>query len=157
VLLLDEPASGLDPRARVEMKEVLKQLKAMGKTIIISSHILTELAELCSVVGIMDHGRLAAYGSVNDIMRQLNHGRTLVIKPLAMSEAFIRALREQPGVSGIQENTTECEVRFTGDDAETARLLGTLVTNNIPIVSYREREGNLEEMFMQLTEGGKEE
>jgi len=154
VLLLDEPASGLDPRARVEMKEILKQLKELGKTIIISSHILSELAELCSVVGIMDHGRLAAYGSINDIMRQLNSARTLIVKPLAMSEEFLRALTEQPGVSSLIENTTDCEFRFDGAEADMARLLSNLTARGIPIVAFREREGNLEEMFMQLTGGG---
>jgi len=153
VLLLDEPASGLDPRARVEMKEVLKQLKALGKTIIISSHILSELAELCSVVGIMDHGRLQAYGSITDILRQMNAGRTLLLKPLKMSETLIRLLNENPNVSDLVENVADVEFRFAGEDADVARLLGELVANGVPVLSFREREGNLEEMFMQLTGG----
>ena len=153
VLLLDEPASGLDPRARVEMKEILKQLKTLGKTIIISSHILTELAELCSVVGIMDHGKLRAYGSISDIMRQMNQGRTLYLRPLAMSEPLIRMLNENPNISGLIENVQDCEFRFTGTDEDVSRLLTELVTRGIPVLSFHEKEGNLEEMFMQLTGG----
>ena len=155
VLLLDEPASGLDPRARVEMKEILKQLKTLGKTIIISSHILSELAELCSVVGIMDHGKLQAYGSINDILRQMNHGRTLQLRPLAMSESLIRMLNENPNVSNLIENVQDCEFRFTGNDEDVARLLTDLVTRDVPVLSFHEKEGNLEEMFMQLTGGDK--
>src|SRR5690606_22250732 len=71
ILLLDEPASGLDPRARVEMRDILKQLKSMGKTILISSHILPELAEMCDMSGVIDSGKLIAHGSVNEIQAQL--------------------------------------------------------------------------------------
>ena len=156
VLLLDEPASGLDPRARVEMKEVLKQLKQLGKTIIISSHILSELAELCSVIGIMNHGQLSAHGSIAEITKQLSSGRTILLKPLEMSDPLIRLLNENASISGLIENVADCEFRFDGNDEALARLLTELVKNNIPIVSFREREGNLEDAFMQLT-GGDEE
>jgi len=103
----------------------------------------------------MDHGRLQAYGSINDIMRQMNQGRTILLRPLEMSEALIRMLNENPNVSGLVENVTDVEFRFTGEDADTARLLGELIARGIPVLSFHEREGNLEEMFMQLT-GGEE-
>jgi ABC-2 type transport system ATP-binding protein len=101
ILLLDEPASGLDPRARVEMRELLRELGAMGKTIILSSHILSELAELCDEVGIIERGRLAASGPVDVIRRQIQEGRTLRIRVLsdpAQAEAILRGL---PGVGRI--------------------------------------------------------
>jgi ABC-2 type transport system ATP-binding protein len=155
VLILDEPASGLDPRARVEIKEVLKQLKGLGKTIIISSHILTELSELCTEVGIFERGKIVASGTVRDIMLGLSGKRRIMLKPLAMSEGLVTALSEQPLVTDITENAWDIEFSFDGGDEDMARLIKTLVVNDFLIVSVREREGNLEEIFMKLTEGGK--
>ena len=83
LIILDEPASGLDPRARVEMKEILKELREMGKTIIVSSHILPELAEMCSEIGIIDHGKLVTQGTVNEIMNRINKKRLVKVKPVS--------------------------------------------------------------------------
>ncbi|HHW68081.1 MAG: type transport system ATP-binding protein [Epulopiscium sp.] len=154
ILILDEPASGLDPRARVEMKEVLKQLKTLGKTIIISSHILPELAELCTVIGIIDKGKIAAYGTVAQIMQQLIQKRIIKIKVMGNMDQLITILKEQPNVHEIIEKVDEVEIEYDGDDHSLAYLLKNMVQQDIPIISFSEKEGNLEEIFMQITEGG---
>lgn len=153
LLILDEPASGLDPRARVEMKEILKQLQTMGKTIVISSHILPELAEMCTEVGIIDHGALAASGSVQEIMHRLTKKRVIYIRPAAEMEKMLRILEEQPAVQGLVKNTRDVEFDFGGTDAELAALLKQLVLADVPVVAFGEKEGNLEEVFMRVTGG----
>lgn len=156
ILILDEPASGLDPRARIEMKEVLKQLKTLGKTIIVSSHILPELAELCTTVGIIDQGSIVAYGTVNEIMRQLTQNRVIFIKILGEKESLIHLLEEQPMVHHIIENVDHVEFGFEGEEEELSRLLSEIIQRNIPVVAFKEKEGNLEDIFMQVTQGGEE-
>lgn len=153
LLILDEPASGLDPRARVEMKEVLKQLREMGKTIIISSHILPELAEMCTEIGIIDRGKLSAEGTVNHIMQQLTKKRIINVKPFENNEKLIKLLSEKPFISEIIENTDDVEFAFDGDDKKLSLLLKNIITEDIPVISFKEKEGNLEEIFMQITGG----
>ena len=153
LLILDEPASGLDPRARVEMKEVLKQLREMGKTIIISSHILPELAEMCTEIGIIDRGKLSAEGTVNHIMQQLTKKRIINVKPFENNEKLVKLLSEKPFISEIIENTDDVEFAFDGDDRELSLLLKNIITEDIPVISFKEKEGNLEEIFMQITGG----
>lgn len=155
LLILDEPASGLDPRARVEMKEVLKQLQTMGKTIIISSHILPELAEMCTEVGIIDKGHIVVQGTVQEIMKQMTKVRRIQMKPLDNMEALIKLLSEQPMVEDVIENTFDIEFSFKGTDQELAALLKQIILADIAIVYFKEKEGNLEEIFMQVT-GGEE-
>ncbi|WP_312060651.1 ABC transporter ATP-binding protein [Anaerotignum propionicum] len=153
LLILDEPASGLDPRARVEMKEVLKQLQEMGKTIIISSHILPELAEMCTEVCIINHGKLAAQGSVQEIMQKLSQKRIIHIEPLREMEKMVQILKEQPTIRSIVENTKDVEFDFTGTNDELSGVLKQLIMADIPLLSFKEKEGNLEEVFMQVTGG----
>jgi ABC-2 type transport system ATP-binding protein len=153
VLLLDEPASGLDPRARVEMRELLRELGAMGKTIVVSSHILAELAELCDSVGIIEKGRLVASGSLAEISRHVRQGRTLRLKVLSdLNEAKV-ALRNQPGVGEVYEANGFLEVEFLGDDEATALLLASLVACGVRVVSFSEVSSDLEEVFLRLTKG----
>ncbi|MDR2903081.1 MAG: ABC transporter ATP-binding protein [Clostridiales bacterium] len=154
LLILDEPASGLDPRARVEMKEVLKQLKSLGKTIIISSHILTELAEMSTIIGIINKGKMVAQGSISDITKLMNARRRMSLKNLGKTEELVVLLKEQPDVTDVSENAAHIEFSFSGDDPAIAQLIKEIVARDIPIVSIKENEGNLEEIFMQLTEGG---
>ncbi len=153
VLLLDEPASGLDPRARVEMRELLRELGAMGKTIVVSSHILTELAELCDSVGIIEKGRLVASGSLDEISRQVRHGRTLRLKVLSDREEAEAILRACPGVGEVYEANGFLEIEFLGDDEATAALLATLVARNVSVISFSEVTRDLEEVFLRLTKG----
>lgn len=153
LLILDEPASGLDPRARVEMKEILKRLREMGKTIIISSHILPELAEMCSEVGIIDQGKLVTQGTVNDIMNRLQKKRVVRIKTSSAVEQLIRILKEQASVKDITENADNIEFVFEGKNDDLTSILRNVIMNGIPIYSFSENEGNLEEIFMTVTGG----
>ena len=103
LLILDEPASGLDPRARFEMKEIMKNLGSMGKTVIISSHILPELADMCSTIGIMQHGNLIMHGTVDEIQMEALHARPLNIRVLDKKEEAVRLLREDPNTKKVSE------------------------------------------------------
>jgi ABC-2 type transport system ATP-binding protein len=153
VLLLDEPASGLDPRARIEMRELLRELGAMGKTIVVSSHILMELAELCDSVGIIEKGQMVASGTLDEITRQVQRGRTLRLKVVSEQNQAEAALRDQPGVGEVYEANGYLEVEFQGDDEATANLLTALVARGIKIASFSEVSGGLEDVFMRLTKG----
>jgi ABC-2 type transport system ATP-binding protein len=155
VLLLDEPASGLDPRARVELRELLRELRNLGKTILISSHILPELEELCSSVAIVDQGKVLAQGRVADIERRLRFGSVLRVRLLAEGEALEMArdqFAEDPDVASatILEDGT-IELGFRGDDAASARLLAQSVAAGLPIVSFARAASDLEELFLQVT------
>lgn len=156
ILILDEPASGLDPRARVEMKEVLKQLRTLDKTIIISSHILPELAEMCTEIGIINRGRLIDSGSVNEIMRHISKERIIDVKVLEGTENAVKILEQLPEVTDIRENTFDVSFGCNGSDEMLSQVLSKLVSAGVPVISFTEREGNLEDIFMKLT-GGEED
>jgi len=155
VLLLDEPASGLDPRARVELRELLRELRSLGKTIVISSHILPELEELCTSVAIVDRGQVLAQGRVSDIERRLRFGAVLRVRLLLEGEA-LEAARDRfagdPDVASasILEDGT-IELGFRGDDEASARLLAASVSAGMPIVSFARAASDLEELFLQVT------
>jgi len=151
VLLLDEPASGLDPRARVEMRELLRELGAMGKTVIVSSHILTELAELCDSVGIIEKGRLVASGPVAEINRQVHEGHTLRMQILSDLETAEAALRGWRGVGSIFAAGDVLEVEFLGDNQDAADLLAALVSRGVRVASFSQVTSDLEEIFLRLT------
>ncbi|MBN1660222.1 MAG: ABC transporter ATP-binding protein [Anaerolineae bacterium] len=157
VLLLDEPASGLDPRARVEMRELLRELGSMGKTVVVSSHILSELAELCDSVGIIERGRLVASGPLDEISRQARHGRTLRLRVLSESEAAIAHLTELAAeghsVGPVHEVNGFLDVEFLGDGEAAADLLAALVARGVRITSFTEVSGDLEDVFLRLTRG----
>ena len=152
--LLDEPSSGLDPRARVEMKELLKNLHSMGKTILISSHILSELSEMCTSIGIMNHGQLITAGRIEEIMYQLSGGKRIHIQISSEMETAVRILKEHAGV--VLESVMENEVIITnsGTDEEISALIGALLQNKVILTGFYKEEGNLESLFMQLTGGG---
>ncbi len=154
LLLLDEPSSGLDPRARVEMKELLKNLHSMGKTILISSHILSELSEMCTSIGIMNHGQLITAGRIEEIMYQLSGGERIHIQISSEMETAVRILKEHAGV--VLESVMENEVIITnsGTDEEISALIGALLQNKVILTGFYKEEGNLESLFMQLTGGG---
>ena len=153
VLLLDEPASGLDPRARVEMRELLRELGAMGKTVVVSSHILAELAELCDSIGIIERGQLITSGTVEEVSRQATQGRTIQIKTLSEVEAVQNILKKHPGVGQIYPINGLLEIEYAGDDVATADLLKVLITAGIRVISFTETSSDLEDIFLRLTKG----
>jgi ABC-2 type transport system ATP-binding protein len=153
VLLLDEPASGLDPRARVEMRELLRELGSMGKTILLSSHILTELAELCDSVGIIEKGRLVVSGSLDEIRQHALQSRTLRLKVLSEIEQAQSLLANQPGVGQVYPLNGHLDVEFVGDEEAAADLLNALVSGGVRLASFTETISDLEEVFLRLTKG----
>ena len=151
VLLLDEPASGLDPRARVEMREILKELRGMGKTIIISSHILPELTELCTMIGIIDHGRMRATGSVHDVIRSLSAGRRLRISVIGAREPAIAILEQLESVRRVDITNGTIEATYEGDESTAADILQALTAGGIKVAAFSQVDGGLEEAFMRAT------
>jgi ABC-2 type transport system ATP-binding protein len=151
VLLLDEPASGLDPRARVEMREILKELRGMGKTIIISSHILPELTELCTMIGIIDHGRMRATGSVQDVIRGLSADKRLRITVVGAREPAIAILEPLESVRRVDVANGTIEAIYEGDDSTAADILQALTAGGIKVSAFSHIDGGLEEAFMRAT------
>ena len=151
ILILDEPASGLDPRSRVEMKAVLRQLSGLGKTIIISSHILPELAEMCTDIGIISHGKMVATGTVDDILNNLQSARVIQMRPLGDPTGLLSFLRTRPEAGDASAAMGSVEFPFSGDDTALAALVKDIVTSDIGIISVSEKQGSLEDVYMQLT------
>lgn len=158
VLLLDEPASGLDPRARVEIRELLKELHRMGKTILISSHILHELAELCDTVGIIEQGKLLYSGSVVEIMEKANVGQLVHISVEDKIKDAGRMLKQVPGIKRVELIRERGEIILevlmdTDSKTSISELASRLVAQGYRINSFRTAEVNLETAFMRLTKG----
>jgi ABC-2 type transport system ATP-binding protein len=155
VLLLDEPASGLDPRARVELRELLRELRSLGKTILISSHILPELEELCTSVAIIDRGTVLAQGRVTDIERRLRFGAVLRVRLLGEHDELeghrLRFAADPDVATAVILEDGTIELGFRGDDAASARLLAQSVAAGMPIVSFARAASDLEELFLQVT------
>ena len=153
VLLLDEPASGLDPRARIEIKELFKELKAMGKTIIISSHILPELADFCNKVGIIERGEMLVSGDVQDIMDQVTGGRTLEIRLLDGLDKAADLLADAPGVRAVRAVDSHLQVDFAGSPEAQADLNTLLISQGLRVLAFSEQAMGLEDIFMKVTKG----
>ncbi|MGE7945871.1 ATP-binding cassette domain-containing protein [Lysinibacillus sp. NPDC093688] len=155
VLILDEPASGLDPRARIEMRDILRNLKSMGKTILISSHILPELAEMCDEIGVIDNGKLIAHGNVASIQAQLQGEKRIVIKVTDCLNEVRAFLEEDPLISSIDvmENRLEIAFNYRGTDDDQVALLKKAILANLPIYALSEEEKDLEDVFMAITKG----
>jgi ABC-2 type transport system ATP-binding protein len=158
VLILDEPASGLDPRARIEVRELLVEMARMGKTIFFSSHILADVAEICTHLGIIEAGNLVAQGTMEEIRRQLLPVREITIALLDRVEDARRILGEMTGVAQVRDLPDEggrkrLRVDFTGDDAALSALLQTLAQRGLPVVTFSEEMRDLESVFMRATRG----
>ncbi len=153
VLLLDEPASGLDPRARIEIRELLKELRRMGKTIIISSHILHELAELCTTVGILEQGVLLYHGPIQDIIRRVKTETKLHISVVEQQDLAASLLQRVKGVRSVTQLDGHIVVEFEKPPRDFSGLARLLLDNNFKIREIREEEVNLETAFMRLTKG----
>lgn len=156
VLLLDEPASGLDPRARVELRNILKELQSMGKTIIISSHILAELSQLCTHVGIINNGLLAVSAPVSEVLARVEGDSLISITVADRLEEARLWLLEQQGVKDVTlVNTGGLEVVFSGDRLVQAGLLREMAIR-FTLFEFTPSKGNLEQLFMQITEVAKD-
>ncbi len=154
VLLLDEPASGLDPRARIEIKELLKELRKMGKTIIISSHILPELSDFCNKIGIIERGEMIVSGDVSAIVRQVSGGHTLDMLVVPDdTEPAVAFLASQPTVRGTKLVDGHLKIEYVGDPDETHAILSALVRQGIRVRSFTEEQTDLEDIFMKVTRG----
>jgi ABC-2 type transport system ATP-binding protein len=153
VLILDEPASGLDPRARLEVKALLKELRAMGKTILISSHILTELADCCTSIGIIERGQLLLQGPIETVYRQIQRNRHIDIRFSGDPAEGVSLIRSNPKVANVEVNTRSCRVEMAGQDADVQRLLRQLVAADVGLISFAEKEPTLEDVFMMVTKG----
>jgi ABC-2 type transport system ATP-binding protein len=155
VLLLDEPASGLDPRARVELRELLRELRRLGKTIVISSHILPELEELCTSVAIVDRGRVLASGTVESIQARFRRGlvvRARVLGETADVDTAARFLASQPEVGGVETLPDgRLELALRGPDDVAADLLARTVAAGHRVAAFAPAVSDLEELFLQIT------
>ncbi|HWD39537.1 MAG TPA: ABC transporter ATP-binding protein [Fimbriimonas sp.] len=154
LLLLDEPASGLDPRARAELKELILELGKSGKIIIVSSHILPELADFCNTVGIIEKGELLAFGPVDEVVRNHRPARILEIKLIDRAPGAARLLAKMTGVLDAQA-AGEDEVRmdFNGDLQAQAELVRALVADGYQMLGLKEDHADLEDVFLKLTKG----
>lgn len=151
LLILDEPNSGLDPRARVEMKELLLNLKSMGKTIVISSHILSELSEMCNSIGIMDHGNLVTAGRIEDIMEGVFGSNQMVITLDEGRDVAVRIANEHAKVKVDSVGEHEIRLSHTMTRQEIAKLVGTMIENDVVVTGFHKQEENLETLFMRVT------
>lgn len=153
VLILDEPSSGLDPRARLEVKALLKELRRMGKTILISSHILTELADCCTSIGIIERGQLLMHGPIAEVYRRIRRNRQIEIHFVDNMEVGLSVIRSQAETLDLTVEDHHVTVELAGDDAVVARLLEQLVQAGVKLRTFADREPTLEDVFMLVTKG----
>lgn len=153
VLLLDEPASGLDPRARIELRELLRELRRMGKTILVSSHILRELADFCTSIGIVERGKLLAAGSVDEILKNAKGGRIVIVSVKENAEAAEEVLLANPSVKGIDRSSSTLQVKLDPQCDDTSFIAESLLAAGIRITALKEEELDLEDIFMKITTG----
>jgi len=153
VLILDEPAAGLDPRARVELRELVRALAEMGKAVLISSHILSELGELCEQVAVIEAGRIVANGSIRSILDGLQPHSQIYIRALTDPEVLERALAQQPRVESVRPERQGFALDFLGTEDEASELLAELVRLGVRPVEFAASQADLEDVFLSLTEG----
>jgi len=150
-LILDEPASGLDPRSRFEFKEIIKDLKEQGKTVIISSHILMELAEMCTSIGVIEHGKIILQGSIEEILSAVDASNPLIIRVWDEVDTAVNILKAEPRVKSMTIQGGSIMAMFTGDKEEEAMLLRKLVEQGVSVHSFSREHSNLETLFLKIT------
>jgi ABC-2 type transport system ATP-binding protein len=153
VLILDEPTSGLDPRARMEMKALFRELRRMGKTILISSHVLSELADCCTSIGIIERGQLLLHGPIGEVYRRIRGNRVIQIRLNEPPETALATLRSSPYLREARVEGQEITIELDTDDAGVATLLKQLVDRGVVVRSYAEKDPTLEDVFMMVTKG----
>ncbi len=158
ILILDEPASGLDPRARIEMRELLRELQRMGKTIFFSSHILSEVDDICTSIGIIENGRLVASGNIAEMMRRLRAHRLVSVRfvpgaAVDLSDILTWLGAEENVISATPaaDAPDRMHFDFDGDDAALSSLLARMIARGLPVLSFTEEQGDLEDVFLQVT------
>jgi ABC-2 type transport system ATP-binding protein len=153
VLILDEPSSGLDPRARMEFKALMKELRRMGKTILISSHILSELADCCTSVGIIERGQLLLSGPIDDVYRRIRRNRLIEIKFVDRMDIGLSIIRSMPETRDVRVEDHRATIELQADDAKVAELLEHLMREGVRVRSYADKDPTLEDVFMLVTKG----
>ena len=153
LLILDEPASGLDPRARIEFRALLKELAGAGKGILISSHILPELGEMCDSVIVIEKGQRIVAGTIDEIQRNAQFEQAIVARVLADGDAFERFLLTQPQVGDVAVDGNRARFSFVGDDDDLSKLLRRAVESGVEVVEFARSEADLEDIFLKTTKG----
>jgi ABC-2 type transport system ATP-binding protein len=153
VLILDEPAANLDPRARIEFRTLIRELAADGKTVLLSSHILTELAEICDVVAVIEKGRILATGTVEAILQGVRQRRSLSVRLAGSNEGVERFLLEQPGVLNVHEAGGRVQFELAGGDQEQVALVSRLMAAGFPVLEFTAHSAGLEDLFIEITQG----
>jgi ABC-2 type transport system ATP-binding protein len=153
VLVMDEPAAGLDPRARIELRELMRVLSSQGKAILISSHILTELAEICHGAVIIEHGKILMAGGIGELLTHSAPHRTVMIRVLSGREELHRELLQMPGIEAARLNGDEVMVEVNGAEEACCDLLAALIARGHRVVEFKQQRANLEEIFMNVTRG----
>jgi len=153
LLLLDEPASGLDPRARIELRELLKELQRLGKTILVSSHILHELSQFCTRIGIIEAGQLVAEGSLMDIYRKLDLKRTVHVQISNLAPPLVAAMQRLPGITSVEELADRVAIQVREDELGMEDLLDALHALGARMRMFQPEAMDMETAFMKLTEG----
>jgi ABC-2 type transport system ATP-binding protein len=153
VLILDEPSSGLDPRARLEVKALLRELRRMGKTILISSHILTELADCCTSIGIIERGQMLMHGPIQDVYRRIQSNRHIEIKFIDGMDVGLSIIRSNPHTRDVQVEDHRVQVELETDDEGVHALICQLAQSSARLRSFHEKEPTLEDVFMLVTKG----
>ncbi|HEV3417215.1 MAG TPA: ABC transporter ATP-binding protein [Pirellulales bacterium] len=153
VLILDEPSSGLDPRARLEFKALMKELRRMGKTILISSHILSELADCCTSIGIIERGQLLMHGPIEEVYRRIRRNRLIEIKFVDRMDVGLSIIRSMPETRDVRIEDHRATIELEGDDAKVAQLLDMLMQQGVRLRSFNDKDPTLEDVFMLVTKG----
>lgn len=155
ILILDEPAAGLDPRARVELRELLHLLAEQKKAILISSHILTELTEICNGVVIIERGKILETGTIDEVLRKSVPRRTVAVRLFdGQSQQLLKELLQMPHIENARAVANEIHFEFSGDDLASCDILENLISKKFKIVEFRQTRANLEDIFMNVTKGG---
>jgi ABC-2 type transport system ATP-binding protein len=154
VLILDEPANGLDPRARIEMRDLIEELQRLGKTIVLSSHILTELSDMCTSVCILERGRLLASGTVDEIAKTLNPERAVRVKLLSPPQEVDAVFGRVPGVVEVERQPDgDYRVAYQGGDEEIALIVREAVNQGLQVIRVEPDVDDLERIFLEVTKG----
>lgn len=153
VLILDEPTSGLDPRARIEVKALLKELRKMGKTILISSHILSELADCCTSIGIVERGQLLMHGPIESVYKQIRRNRIVEVRFITGMDAGVSIIRSSPHLRGLDVEGMKATAELETDDEGLAQLLDELIKQGVRLKSFNDKDPTLEDVFMLVTKG----